>query len=525
INGLLRGFQIVVLGNATKFNRNISTNERAASVTLFHLLPGMTYKVSVAAKTGAGIGVFHGEDTVTMDRETLERHLKLANGESGHEQLMRIVKTPWFIAGVGVLLWIALMALIVVIYWRRKKAKGKASARLGMPFIKINDGSVHMTARDALWMDHTNYNSAQRSLLLGNTLNTQRHAGAVYEQDGREYYLMDAAPPPDYPGLPGQNPHVGTLNRSQSPNHYHYAALTAGPQSMSTFYPSHMDDPSPYATTTLVMGANRHKWLHDHMLRGPVVPPAPPPSGPPPGFAGHHTVGKAASNSTQSDSPPNTDISYVHSSDGTGGSSNGVCHAGGSFTASRRTPKQTLMDFIPPPPPGVPPPTTSAPVRRRDPPPEDYDSVNEALLRYRSSSPLEQPLVERTRFPAANTRGRDASRNGAVERQFSPAFCDVTADSQRSSLMCSTADNRSCSSEADEENSEEEDFQAALHKRVLASPQPPPSEYAATGARPIQPCMGVSASALTQSSYDSTSALRGGGKLKTLPRNGRKDFV
>lgn len=66
INGLLRGFQIVVLGNGTKFNRNISTNERAASVTLFHLVPGMTYRVSVAAKTGAGIGVFHGEDVVTM---------------------------------------------------------------------------------------------------------------------------------------------------------------------------------------------------------------------------------------------------------------------------------------------------------------------------------------------------------------------------------------------------------------------------------------------------------------------------
>lgn len=253
---------------------------------------------------------------------------------------MRIVKTPWFIACVGVLLWIALMALIVVIYWRRKKAKGKAmgwyfvlstrtlntqleesniSARLGMPFIKINDGSVHMTARDALWMDHANYNSAQRSLLLNNTLNAQRHGGAVYQHDGREYYLMDTAPPPDYPGLPGQSQHGSTLNRSQSPNHYHYAALSAGQQSLSTFYPAHMDDPSPYATTTLVMAGNRQKWLHDHMLRGPIVPPAPPPSAPPPGFGGHHTVGKAASASTQSDSPPNTDISYVHSSDGTGG--------------------------------------------------------------------------------------------------------------------------------------------------------------------------------------------------------------
>ncbi len=66
INGLLRGFQIVVLGNGTRFNRNISTNERAASVTLFHLVPGMVYRVKVAAKTAAGIGQYHGESIVTM---------------------------------------------------------------------------------------------------------------------------------------------------------------------------------------------------------------------------------------------------------------------------------------------------------------------------------------------------------------------------------------------------------------------------------------------------------------------------
>lgn len=92
---------------------------------------------------------------------------------------------------------------------------------------------------------------------------------------------------------------------------------------------------------------------------------------------------------------------------------------------------------------------------------------------------------------------------GASDRQFSPGFCDVTADSQRSSLMCSTADNRSCSSEADEENSEEENFEAELQKRAHASPHAPlisSADYGASVSRPVQPCMGVSASALTQSS-------------------------
>jgi hypothetical protein len=79
INGILKGYQILIIGNTTEYSRNISTNERAASVTLFHLNPGKTYKVRVAAKTLAGIGVYHGTDTVTMNEDTLREHLRLAN--------------------------------------------------------------------------------------------------------------------------------------------------------------------------------------------------------------------------------------------------------------------------------------------------------------------------------------------------------------------------------------------------------------------------------------------------------------
>lgn len=66
VNGILKGYEIVVLGNDTEFDRNLTTSERAASVTLFRLIPGMTYKVKVAATTNAGVGVFHGEEEVTM---------------------------------------------------------------------------------------------------------------------------------------------------------------------------------------------------------------------------------------------------------------------------------------------------------------------------------------------------------------------------------------------------------------------------------------------------------------------------
>lgn len=142
INGLLKGFQIVVLGNETKWHRNISTNERAASVTLFHLVPGMTYKIQVAAFTAGGMGLYHGVDVVTMDEVTLKKHLDMDREVDIHSQIGEIVKTPWFIATVGIVLWLLLFAFGAVLCWRRHRAYKKAS-HLGNPFIKINDGSVY----------------------------------------------------------------------------------------------------------------------------------------------------------------------------------------------------------------------------------------------------------------------------------------------------------------------------------------------------------------------------------------------
>lgn len=112
-------------------------------------------------------------------------------------------------------------------------------ARLGMPFIKINDGSVHLTARDALWMDHPNFNSAQRSLLLNSSVN------GVANCNGPPGYTQTPHQTDFY--LDGQMLHrdasvhmLGTVDRAQSPHHYHYAALTAGAaSSMSTFYGGH----------------------------------------------------------------------------------------------------------------------------------------------------------------------------------------------------------------------------------------------------------------------------------------------
>ncbi|KAL3981735.1 Fibronectin type III domain family protein [Acanthocheilonema viteae] len=537
INGILKGFQIIVLGSGAKYNRNITTNERAASVTLFHLIPEMTYGVKVAARSNAGVGVYHGLEAVTMNEATLREHIQLMSGISSSDRLLHIIKRPWFIATAGVLIWITFIALITFIWWRWRKSKGKAAARLGMPFIKINDGSVHLTARDALWMDHPNFNSAQRSLLNSSLNGAHCNGPPIYTQTPHQTDFY----------LDGQILHrdasahmLGTMDRAQSPNHYHYAALTAGgASSLSTFYGGHqvLDDPSPYATTTLVMG-NRQRWLKDHMLRAPMPPSNPVPSAPPLRFKEsgkhHNTLGERRSpfvdskmrsiGHHHSGSPPHTDVSYVQSSDGTGGSSNGR-NKGGTLSGKRSPPKQTLLDMIPPPPPNAPPSDilsdthseeiVDSPVNHLMDVNEHYDAVSDALLFENDAKHVhEKPSLANTR---PNSRNRINHRSGAVGSCGAGQEDD---DSQRSSLMNDNNRSAFCSSsEGDEENSEDDRIRRSSN-RVDRSQSP---EYAAH--RPSQPCMGVNASALTQSSYDGLSAVRSSSRLKSMSRNCKKDLV
>ncbi len=89
-----------------------------------------------------------------VDEATLEQHLRLAKGDGTDQQLMRIVKTPWFIAAVGILIWIALMAAIVLVYWRRNKSKAKETGIYTFcARIQINDCSNFSSTQYAVYQD------------------------------------------------------------------------------------------------------------------------------------------------------------------------------------------------------------------------------------------------------------------------------------------------------------------------------------------------------------------------------------
>ncbi|CAJ0583866.1 unnamed protein product, partial [Mesorhabditis spiculigera] len=419
MNGILKGFQIIILGKGTKFNRNITTNERAGSVTLFHLQPGMTYKIRVAARTNAGIGVAHGTDVVTMNEETLARHLEAS---SEHESfLYKIVSTKFWIILLVIMVWLVATAAGMAWWLCKRKDSTCAPERMG-PFIKINDGSVHS---NAIWQDMNGYNTAQRIAMV---------------QRNPPLYSMT----PNHHDFYGQHVHCdeyhgGTLARPPSEQHYHYAQLTGGPGNpMSTFYGGqYQDDPSPYATTTLVMCQEQPAWLNDRMLRGgPALPMGPIPSGPPAryteqGTAGRRSRGSRASErhlgSHQSDSPPHTDVSYVQSSDGTGGSSG----------KGRRSPPKNLVDILPPPPGNPPPPPNAMDALRRR--LDDYDRVSDHLLHQGSPQPRPVPQPDHLDYDIS-ARPTSRNRTSGGRHRNSGSRDD---DSQRSSLM-EDADDADC---------------------------------------------------------------------------------
>lgn len=145
-----------------------------------------------------------------------------------------VLRRPWAIALLGILLWLIIVAFAIIIWYRWRNRRGK-NGRNGMPFIKINDGSVLFTARDGFWLTGQQYGQ-HNPVLASQSL----HSNHTSTPTQCEYYAEGPIPHLAHPPYPGTRMlNSATLGRASSPHHYHYAQL---PESclqnggLTTFY-------------------------------------------------------------------------------------------------------------------------------------------------------------------------------------------------------------------------------------------------------------------------------------------------
>ncbi|CAH1263526.1 ROBO1 [Branchiostoma lanceolatum] len=286
-NGVIKGYQVWCLGNETRFHKNMTTN--MTSVVIRDLIPGMLYRIEVAAFTTApGYGPSSEHRYIQMDPNLMaspgEVSLSLA------QQISDVVKTPAFIAGIGAFFWLALLIFSIWLYRRHKKKKSALRGDIGgsgtvpnylSTLLNLNrdrdnaaalaDGNHHPHQHwlDQSWPNtsahhHPNQTGCTMTTCcsgsggsiseMGNNTTGRKFDinDMVYDNLGKEkakmqpevetgvppYMVHNANMPPDVESLPeyaevGNQPHLKTfLTKQQNMNH--------------------LGSPAPYASTSVV---------------------------------------------------------------------------------------------------------------------------------------------------------------------------------------------------------------------------------------------------------------------------------
>ncbi|XP_067607530.1 roundabout homolog 3 [Pseudorca crassidens] len=121
-NGVIKEYQIWCLGNESRFHLNRSASGWARSAVLRGLLPGLLYRIQVAAATSAGVGVASAPVSVQLPSPPeLEPGLEAGPGLA--EQLARVLREPAFLAGSGAACGALLLGLCAALYRRQRQRK------------------------------------------------------------------------------------------------------------------------------------------------------------------------------------------------------------------------------------------------------------------------------------------------------------------------------------------------------------------------------------------------------------------
>ncbi|XP_051871253.1 roundabout homolog 2 [Pristis pectinata] len=148
-NGIIQEYKIWCLGNATRFHINRTVDAAIRSVVIGGLLPGVQYRVQVAASTSAGVGVKSEPQPIVIGNRGDDIFVTGPGGNNSiTEQITDVVKQPAFIAGIGGACWVILMGFSIWLYWRRKKRKGLSN--YAVTFQRVDGGIMSNGSRPGL---------------------------------------------------------------------------------------------------------------------------------------------------------------------------------------------------------------------------------------------------------------------------------------------------------------------------------------------------------------------------------------
>jgi roundabout axon guidance receptor 2 len=137
-NGILTAYNVIVRGvniyeNISKVLTNLTIDATRSSIMLANLTEGVTYTVSVASMTGAGLGPYGAPIIMRLDPTTKKLDTSFTYRFPLHtDHLNDFLTQPWFIILLGTILVIMMLSFGVMVYIKRKHILNKQSS-LGLP--------------------------------------------------------------------------------------------------------------------------------------------------------------------------------------------------------------------------------------------------------------------------------------------------------------------------------------------------------------------------------------------------------
>uniref|UniRef100_A0A182Q5Y2 Roundabout n=1 Tax=Anopheles farauti TaxID=69004 RepID=A0A182Q5Y2_9DIPT len=265
-NGVLRTYNIIVRGvdirsNYSKVLSNVTIEATSSTLLLANLTEGVTYTVSIAAATSAGMGPFSNPATLRLDPITKQLDQTSHRYPINHNNMDDVLTQPWFIAVLGSILVLMMLSFGAMVFVKRKHMLMKQSALAALRAHPAG-GVVKIPRNDSLWMDasgmvwgHGHSGGAgskdhiQDYAPIGTSSTMpleqqQRQAHSLLHHNRNRYV--------EYSDYPSDYAEVSSFNPLPQDGPNHLAAHLGGSRAPSEYSASGTRSPAPYATTTLI---------------------------------------------------------------------------------------------------------------------------------------------------------------------------------------------------------------------------------------------------------------------------------